>query len=488
MAEPSSIEKGAFVKGSSVSSPGSTTEEVSFDPAAERKLLRKLDIRILPVLWILYLVNFIDRANIGNAKIAGMEKELNLIGQRFNICVWVFNLGYLVAGIPLQIAFKHYGPKSLCVMMFFWGITVIGQGNVKRWEEMVVCRLLTGFAEAAFISGCAYLIGAYYSKREYLTRYVYFLTAGIIAGAINGFLSSLISKMSGTAGYAAWRWIFIIEGCITVFISIITWPFIPPFPEDCNFLSPEEKALMLARVKADGGHVSDDEITLKKALEYLKDWKIWTGVAMNLGVTENANSLANFQPTILKGLGYTAIQAQVHTIPVYLVGAAFSVIFAYASERLQRRYLFYIFGWAVLAVGLIVEIAHPPNPKVRYMGMFFIACGCYLAMPISIIWVSMNCGSGYKRAVAIAAIINFGTAGAFVSSNVFLFNEAPRFRTGFSTGLGLACLGAIAATITWYGCKKENKRRDQKRLELPEVLDQSMKELGDEHPDFRFAL
>lgn len=161
---------------------------------------------------------------------------------------------------------------------------------------------------------------------------------------------------------------------------------------------------------------------------------------MNLGVTENANSLANFQPTILKGLGYTAIQAQVHTIPVYLVGAVFSVIFAYMSEYLQRRYYFYLMGFATLAAGLAVEIAYPPNPKVRYMGMFFIACGCYLAMPISIIWVSMNCGSGNKRAVALAAIINFGTAGAFVSSNVFLFKETPRFHTGFSTGLGLSTL------------------------------------------------
>jgi MFS family permease len=85
---------------------------------------------------------------------------------------------------------------------------------------------------------------------------------------------------------------------------------------------------------------------------------------MNLGVTENANSLANFQPTILKGLGYTSTQAQVHTIPVYLVGAVFSVIFAYMSERLQRRYYFYILGWAVLAAGLAVEIIYPPNPKV----------------------------------------------------------------------------------------------------------------------------
>jgi MFS family permease len=209
---------------------------------------------------------------------------------------------------------------------------------------------------------------------------------------------------------------------------------------------------------------------------------------MNLGVTENANSLANFQPTILKGLGYTATQAQVHSIPVYLVGAVFSVIFAYMSERLQRRYLFYMLGWAVLAAGLVVEIVHPGSAKVRYMGMFFIACGCYLAMPISIVWVSVNCGSGYKRAVAIAAIINFGTAGAFVSSNVFLFKEAPVFRTGFSTGLGLACMGAVAATITWYGCMKENKKRDLARAELPEVLDESAKELGDTHPDFRFAL
>ena len=147
-----------------------------------------------------------NSANIGNAKIQGMEKELHLINQRFNISVWIFNLGYLVAGIPLQIVFKKYGPKSLCVMMFCWGITVIGCGLVKRWEQLVVCRLLEGIAESAFIAGSAYLIGAYYTKREYLTRYVYFLTAGIIAGAINGFLASLIARMEGTAGLGAWRW------------------------------------------------------------------------------------------------------------------------------------------------------------------------------------------------------------------------------------------------------------------------------------------
>lgn len=92
-----------------------------FDKNAEGKLLRKLDFRVLPILWVLYLVCFVDRSNIGNAKIQGMDEELDLKGQKYNIAVFVFNIGYLVFGVPLSIVFKKTGPKSLAVMMFCWG-------------------------------------------------------------------------------------------------------------------------------------------------------------------------------------------------------------------------------------------------------------------------------------------------------------------------------------------------------------------------------
>lgn len=120
--------------------------------------------------------------------------------------------------------------------------------------------------------------------------------------------------------------------------------------------------------------------------------------------------------------------------------------------------------------------------------MFLVASGAYVAMPISIIWVSVNAGSGYKRAIAIAAIINFGTAGAFVSSNVFLFKETPRFHTGFSTGLGLACMGATAATIYFVGCWLINKKRDESGRTEPVTEQSEVEKLGWEHPDFRFVL
>lgn len=122
------------------------------------------------------------------------------------------------------------------------------------------------------------------------------------------------------------------------------------------------------------------------------------------------------------------------------------------------------------------------------MGMFFIACGCYLAMPISIVWVSINAGTGFKRGVAIAAVVNFGTAGAFVSSNVFLKREEPRFRTGFSTGLGLACMGAVAATVTFVGCRRENKRRDGRAAERVEADGLRDASGGVRNPAFRFVL
>ena len=148
---------------------------------------------------------------------------------------------------------------------------------MKNWGSLVACRLLEGISEAGYIAGAAYLIGTYYKKDEFLSRYVLFSTAGILAGAINGLLSSLIAKMSGTGGYAAWRWIFIIEGLITCAVSAASWFFMVPFPEQSKFLNPEEKELLLARNKADGGEVSEDEYSLGRVLNDLKDWKILVG-------------------------------------------------------------------------------------------------------------------------------------------------------------------------------------------------------------------
>lgn len=283
--------------------------------------------------------------------------------------------------------------------------------------------------------------------------------------------------------------IFIIEGCLTILISFLSYFFIVPFPEECTFLNAEEKALLLARLKADGGAVAHDKLPLKRIFEFFRDWKIWVAFLIYFGAVENANSITNFQPTILKGIGYTATGAQIRTIPVYLVAAVFSITLAYTAEYLERRFLFCVLGFCTIATGLIVEIVQPRSPGVRYMGLFFMTAGAYLVMPLTVVWTAINVGKGYKRTVALASIVCFGNAGSFISTNVFLKREEPKFHTGFSTGLGICAIGLTAAVVMYIGLHISNRKRDARRSDLPEVLDEkSVEDLGEKHPDFRYCL
>lgn len=228
---------------------------------------------------------------------------------------------------------------------------------------------------------------------------------------------------------------------------------------------------------------------MKRLGQIFKDWKIWAAVLIYLGGAENANSITSFQPTILKGIGYTSTGAQIRTIPVYLVAAVYSLSLAYVAEYLRRRYIFCMIGFSTIAAGLIVEIVQPKSAGVRYMGLFFMTAGAYLVMPLTIVWIAINVGKGYKRSVALGAISSFGNAGAFIGTNVFLKKESPKFRTGFSTGLGLAVMGMTAATTLFVGAYLGNKRRDEERKQLPDVLDEgAVEDLGEKHPDFRYSL
>ena len=235
--------------------------------------------------------------------------------------------------------------------------------------------------------------------------------------------------------------------------------------------------------------MAHDDYTTKRMLQFLKDWKIWAAVLIYLGAAENANSITSFQPTILKGIGYTSSGAQVRTIPVYLVAAVYSITLAYTAEYLRKRYLFCMIGFCTIAIGLIVEIAQPHAAGVRYMGLFFMTSGAYIVMPLSVVWIAINVGKGYKRTVALGALVCWGNAGAFIGTNVFLKSEEPKYHTGFSTGLGLCCVGMVAATVLFVGMLLGNKKRDEKRGELPENLAEgTVEDLGERHPDFRYSL
>ena len=210
---------------------------------------------------------------------------------------------------------------------------------------------------------------------------------------------------------------------------------------------------------------------------------------MYLGVTNTGYSTSFFTPTILKQLGWTSVHAQVMSIPIYLVAAFFSLSAAALSDHLRHRFTFIIVGICISSVGFIVLLAQS-NVSVagRYVAIYVIMSGGYIAQPIIIVWLVNNMGGHYKRSVAAAMQIGFGNSAGIIASNIYLMTEAPTYPTGYGVSLGLLYVSLVAAVVMLVGLRLENSKRERggrdSRYNLPE---EEKNNLGDDHPRFRFV-
>lgn len=191
------------------------------DLVSERRLLLKTDLHVVPILFLLFLCAFVDRyvsvpqeigsdscrINIGNARIQGMEPDLNMTGSDYNIALFTFFILYILLEVPSNIILKKMRPSIfLSSIMLAWGIITVCMGVTQSFAGLVVCRVILGAFEAGFFPGAIYLISMFYKRHELQWRINLFFSASIIAGAFSGLLAFAIAKMDGIAGYGGWRW------------------------------------------------------------------------------------------------------------------------------------------------------------------------------------------------------------------------------------------------------------------------------------------
>ncbi|KAI9840137.1 MAG: hypothetical protein M1837_001898 [Sclerophora amabilis] len=461
------------------------------DLAAEKRLVWKCDLHVVPPLFILFLLAFLDRVNIGNAKIQGLEKELNMTGNDYNIALLVFFVPYILFEVPSNLILKNIAPSTwLTLIILLWGIATIGQGLVTNFAGLVACRLLLGLFEAGFFPGCVYLISMYYKRYELQWRLNVFFSASILAGAFGGLFAYGLAKMEGVGGYSGWRWIFIIEGLLTVAVALISKFWVVDWPETASFLTDEDRELLLKRLASDVGFAKMNRLDKKAMWRIAKDWKIYTGILMYLTVVNTSYSSSFFLPTIIQELGsFSAAAAQVRSIPVFIAASICALLTALATDRLHHRYGFCMLGLAVAAVGYILLLAQGGlAPGVKYFATFLITCGGYITQPVTVAWLSNNTGGHYKRAVASALQIGVGNIGGLIASLIYIDSEKPRYPTGY--GISFAFLGicALTCTGTVLGVIFENRKRDRGerdyRLELPA---EEVENMGDDHPAIRLS-
>lgn len=330
-----------------------------------------------------------DSVNIANANVFGLSKELNLVGNKYNVALVIFFVPYILFEIPSNIILKKLTPSvwlSLC--MFGFGLVTMLQGFVQNYHGLLATRFFLGLFETGMFPGAFFLIGMWYRRHEAQKRYSFFFSSTTLAGAFGGLLASAIGKMDGVRGYRGWRWIFILEGLLTIVASFFLFFLLPNFPEESKWLTEDERTFVKARLQVEQGKSARDrKMSLSDVGRVFKDPKIIIGGFMYFGLIVPAYGYAYFSPQIIQSYGYSPIQTQLHSVPPWAAAFGFSMLIAWCSDRTKHRFAFTIFPICVCIAGFAILISVHNNRNLQYAALFLVAMGAYTAMPVIVCWV-----------------------------------------------------------------------------------------------------
>ncbi|KAJ2445080.1 hypothetical protein GGF42_006114 [Coemansia sp. RSA 2424] len=462
--------------------------------AIVKRLKLKLDLRLVPYLALLYLFNALDRGNIGNARLAGLEAGTNLSGNDFYNALSFFYFGYTISQIPNMFILKRVTPAVLVgVTMILWGICSTSMAAAKSYSGLVAARFFMGVFEAGVGPAAPIILSFFYLRHELAWRAALFYGSSTFAGAFGGLIAYGVATNLAHEKLAAWQLLFIIEGIPTIALGIITIFVLPNSPESLErwFVTPEEKQVAIERSRS--GHNADSSLIDKRQLwAALRDYKNIFTCLIYIGLNIPLASFTSFLPTIVKLMGYTEATAQLMTVPPYACAIVCVFAMCWNSDRTQRRGYHVAASAALACLGYILLISSG-NTKANYTGACFVAMGLYPIVPLMLSWVANNNVGHTKRAISIAMLNTFGQCFATVGTQIYKNKTAPRFYMGYGVCLAFTVVMVVFSLTLSFVLNRENNRRDAEHGE-PKILSPEEQQAAisngiyDDHPSFRYFI
>ncbi|KAI1390334.1 MFS general substrate transporter [Hypoxylon trugodes] len=466
--------------------PGVSTEE---GRKLDHVIRWKRDLVIVPIMGVLYMLLFLDRTNIANARgiglghTDGIEKSLNMPSNGFNTTLWVFYIPFVLAEVPANLILNLNKIRPgifLGGQMFLLGVLGMCQGLSRSYGGLLAVRFLLGVFEAALPAGATYMISMYYTRHETATRFAWFFNFALAGPLFSGLLAYAIQNLNGAGGYEGWRWIFIIEGLMTCFIAVFVIWLCPNFPQNAQswFLTPQERDRLIYLLEASRGAEAEGSAVNNVPLwKILIDWRIHLLTICFFCCDVTASSIASFAPTILTELGWVSTVAQLMTMPVWAAGIISTFVITWLTSHVNLHAPFLLVAICMQLVGWCIMVAYVPQASVRYLALFFMAAGTFPQMSILMGWLSANLRGHKYLAVGMAWMVGFGNCANFISSNVFITTERPRYPTGFATGLAFTLLGFVLTCTAFVLLFVGNRKRDKTRMHMTDEQRESYDEL-----------
>ncbi|KAE8361151.1 putative MFS transporter [Aspergillus caelatus] len=481
-------------------SPEDTHFYTNFSAEQKKTLLRKVDIRLVPMLAVLYLISQIDRANIGNAKIEGLTEDLRLSGIQYNIVLSIFFVPYVLLEVPSNILLKSFFRPSvyLGILITCWGIVMTLTGIVQNFAGMFVTRLLLGAFEAGFYPAAVYLCTFWYMPKDLAYRVSIFYCASALSGAFSGLLAAGIAQMHGIGGQEGWRWIFLLEGLATVVLGVMCFFLLIDSPKrSSKWLSPDEiRYLELQHFIKEGGDFKDQKkrVSWEELKTVFLNWRLYLLAYILLCQSASAYGLKFTMPTITKAMGFTNTNAQLMVAPPYIAAAISAICFSKLSDHFYWRMPFVAIPLMVVTIGYSIVISFHGQLKENigpcYFAMVLVCIGLYPTHPATTSWLANNLAPSGRRAIGLALSICLGNTGGVIGSYMYMDKEAPTYYTGFGLSLAFGGSGLIAALLLELSYIYGNRRKaNGSEAEIREQYsDDQLLAMGDKSPLFKYTL
>ncbi|KAL9069405.1 MAG: hypothetical protein Q9161_005570 [Pseudevernia consocians] len=476
-----------------------------WEPKEERKLVRKLDLRICSWVCLMFFALQLDRGNVVQALSDNMLNDLKMNTDDYNTGQTIFYICFLAAEMPSQLISKKLGPdRWIPVQMVSWSLVASMQAFLSGRSSFFVCRALLGILEGGFIPDNILYLSYFYTSLELPIRLSFFWVSYEMTTIFSAFFAFGILRLRGHNGLAGWRWLFALEGLLTACIGFISFLYLPPSPTQTKswfrgkegWFDEREEKIMVNRIIRDDpskGDMHNRQALSPKALWYsLADYDMWPIYLLGLSWLIPNNPITQYLTLQLKAAGFGTFETNLLTIPAYALFIVQLLFWTWVSEKTDQRFLTGLVSqiWALPILIALETIPKSTGPWVKW-ALSTLLVGAPYVHAILVAITSRNAGSVRTRTVASALYNMFVQASSVIGSNIYRNNDKPLYRTGNKVLIGICVYNMALFIGAKFFYVAKNRSRQQKWDAMTAYEKQRYLETttdkGNKRLDFRFA-
>ncbi|PSS25344.1 hypothetical protein M430DRAFT_33094 [Amorphotheca resinae ATCC 22711] len=465
---------------------GHDGEGVVITPAEEKRLLRKIDFNLMPMLCVVYGLNYLDKTTLSYSSVMGLQKDIHLHGTNYQWLSSLFYIGYLAWEWPTNRLLQRLPlAKWSSFNIIMWGLTLCCMAATKNFAGAVAVRFFLGVFEAAVTPGFALFTSQWYTKEEQGTRTGIWFSFNGFAQILGGLVAYGISvgvKKHG-ASIESWKIIFLVIGLATAAVGFLFLYFMPDNQLNARFLKPEERLMALERIRRNQQGVGNKHFKWYQLREALLDPMTWAFFAYALIGDIPNGGISNFFSQLIVSFGYTPDQSLLYGTPGGAVEVVTLIVCGYLGDRYKNRVLVGLSGMFLSILGMLLIVCLPlSNAKGRLAG-YYLTQSSPTGFVALLSLLSSNV-AGYTKKTTVAALYLMGyCAGNIIGPQTFQPKDAPRYVPAEITII--VCWGVCILDmlfIYWY-YRRMNKKNEEiraapgyRKLDKQEFLDLTDKE------------